>query len=1493
MDAEVNSGNNASKIFQEVLQNNIGIVIEKSDTGTESIVSASQNDKVNETIRETEERTRQCSLCKNFSSVLPEAASLCLGDYTCSQCVEPQFVEDPSSKHSHILKEECNVRQSFDGNTIAPERCLTGAQFAAGKLDETKVNCHEENTRHSQHNKQICVETLEENATQHHALNQNGSYPEHVKRVNVLRPNQVAPTENNVGVHILWCEPCRAQQKTVIARVYCEECDNECLCETCEKHHKIQKSTKQHVLKDINHYINQSTDKLQMCEPCESLRKSSPAFFFCKECEHELLCEECGNQHAYQKSTRDHRLQSISSNVQESNFHQTKQVTMFCEPCQAQEKKNRASVFCEDCDSECLCETCEKHHRSQKFTRDHKLHDISKYTVSAIASISEQQKLFCEPCKAQDTRSPAVFFCKQCDNELLCEPCGKYHTFQKSTKKHILQDVSNYGETEPDYTTDTKLLFCDPCKAQEKDSIASFLCIECDNELFCKPCGKFHSSQKFTRGHHLQDISKCLTNTNATEKKQILCEPCQAQERTNPAFFFCKDCGNEYLCETCGKNHNSQKATRLHTLHAISKFAEGTIFKLLNSQYKFCRRCKAHDKDRIASFFCTECENELLCEACGKHHSLQKLTEGHTLKRINMIAVNVNDGITKQKINCEPCQAQGKVTPASVFCAECDNECLCESCGRYHSSRKATLGHGLQDIIMYLKVAVAKNAEEQKLVCEPCKAQEINTLATVFCVDCDNELLCGPCGKYHNSRKSTRDHYLQDLRLYAEVVENPSSGEVAGAQKFFCELCKGHGKLNPAVFVCSECEHELFCENCGNYHNVHKKFSNHLLQKIDHRQRIIMDSSSDSIEMNTPGRPVASNIGSDTVTLSWTKPGRFKKGDYFQIGCRECNESRWKICHDNIEENSYVLKNLKSKSSLVFRIRAIYCDFESNYSEESDVVTTPSSPASRMVEFSTVCGDKDRLPVSYSVPLNEIRSARNNNGKTRKFEIGSSRTSKYCEKTILLIGETGTGKSTLVDGMANFIMGVNWNDPFRFTMVNLEDEERQKLAISQTEWITSYTMYPQDGGRLKYAINIIDTPGFGDTRGFQRDQEIIEQIRELFSVQPPQGVAIIDAVCFLIKAPDARLTPTQSYIFQSIMSLFGRDIEENICSLITFADGQEPPVIAALKESKLPFGKYFTFNNSALFARNSELDQSSLTPMFWDMGLKSFQNFFHHLDSLHSKSLQLTSNVLNERFRLEATVRNLEPLLDAGLTKINALKSEIQCFEENKAIIADNKDFKYTVQTTKQLKKDLPAGQHVTNCIQCNMTCHENCQIPNNEEKRKCWAMDKKSGNCRICPDNCFWDKHANTPYIFEFIVVDEEKTYAEMKKKYEKATGQLLSQEQLITQMDKELNGVVDLVDDMMETVNECNTRLAVIALRPNPLTITEHIDLLIENEKMVKRNGWFERVKTLQMLRKRAQIVDNVDHFRQQATSCVKVIRKRAKGKNIFKRAWNYFGR
>lgn len=54
-----------------------------------------------------------------------------------------------------------------------------------------------------------------------------------------------------------------------------------------------------------------------------------------------------------------------------------------------------------------------------------------------------------------------------------------------------------------------------------------------------------------------------------------------------------------------------------------------------------------------------------------------------------------------------------------------------------------------------------------------------------------------------------------------------------------------------------------------------------------------------------------------------------------------------------------------------------------------------------------------------------------------KFKDGST-----SEKTVLIIGATGSGKSTLIDAMINHVVNVSFVDGCRFKMIDLTDNEK-------------------------------------------------------------------------------------------------------------------------------------------------------------------------------------------------------------------------------------------------------------------------------------------------------------------------------------------------------------------------------------------------------------------------------------------------------------------
>ncbi|KAL8164718.1 UNVERIFIED_CONTAM: hypothetical protein K2H54_003218, partial [Gekko kuhli] len=507
-----------------------------------------------------------------------------------------------------------------------------------------------------------------------------------------------------------------------------------------------------------------------------------------------------------------------------------------------------------------------------------------------------------------------------------------------------------------------------------------------------------------------------------------------------------------------------------------------------------------------------------------------------------------------------------------------------------------------------------------------------------------------------------------------------------------------------------------------------------------------------------------------------------------------------------------------------------------------------------------------------------------------KYELGHE-DPKKTHKVIMVMGATGAGKTTLINGMVNYILGVEWEDSFRFKLIH--EQTNQSQAESQTSDVTAYEIHFQNGFQIPYSLTIIDTPGFGDTRGIEHDREIIRKVREFFCT--PGGIDHIDGVCFVVQASLAHLTHAQKYVFDSVLSIFGKDIKSNILILVTFADGQVPPVLEAILESELPCAKddnnlpvHFKFNNSALFVSGSTSGENTLKfdAMFWKMGAASMKTFFESLNSLEPRSLTLTKEVLRERRRLEAAVEGLQPQIKAGLTKLDSLRKTKQILEQHKDEMDANKDFEVEIEKTVPKKFEVTTG-FITNCQKCHFTCHYPCSIANDQEKHKCVAMNGK-GDCEVCPGKCKWDIHFNQKYRWEYQTEKKRQTYAQIKEKYERACGEVMTTEKLFQELREEYEEVEEAVFSLIQQSSQSIQRLQEIALKPNPMAIPEHIDLLIQAEQQEAKPGFQDRIQSLKEM---AVIVNRIAR-NEPLLPEEEMVAKRCKAKTSRgQRFWNAF--
>ena len=486
---------------------------------------------------------------------------------------------------------------------------------------------------------------------------------------------------------------------------------------------------------------------------------------------------------------------------------------------------------------------------------------------------------------------------------------------------------------------------------------------------------------------------------------------------------------------------------------------------------------------------------------------------------------------------------------------------------------------------------------------------------------------------------------------------------------------------------------------------------------------------------------------------------------------------------------------------------------------------------------------------------NEERESTNEELKIFKYpQIFFSPSEAEKAFTFLVIGETGNGKTTLINSFLNVVMGITIDTDFRYVIVE-EDDNSQ--IHSKTKNVNIYNIKGKDGSLFQ----IIDTPGYNDTKGMSQDKIISQKIFEAFQTQ----LTSINAICFVVKSDAFRLSPTQKYIFHSILDLFGDDVKENFIAMLTFCDGGNSLVINTLKNKESIYSKiiphvknpwYYKFNNSAFFSLKRK---EKFTEMFWDLGKESFINFISRLKELPKKSLSQSIEVGKERQKLEGLIIMLQQKLKLCLNNVEQCKLEYKIINDLNKDIKDSQNYKVDITVPKVAKEQLKPGIHTTTCLQCNRTCHDNCNIKQDEYKYNCWAMDKNSKKCRFCPNKCIWKMHTNVPYIIKYYSVKETITLEELKNKYDNSKSKKLDREKILEKINDKIFSLNAECLETQEEIKRAINRIKEIALMKDMITDEEHINSLIESEKQEHTEGYKERIQYYNMLKEQKKLLVN----------------------------------
>ncbi|XP_029441924.1 uncharacterized protein LOC115081641 [Rhinatrema bivittatum] len=616
-----------------------------------------------------------------------------------------------------------------------------------------------------------------------------------------------------------------------------------------------------------------------------------------------------------------------------------------------------------------------------------------------------------------------------------------------------------------------------------------------------------------------------------------------------------------------------------------------------------------------------------------------------------------------------------------------------------------------------------------------------------------------------------------------------------------------------------------------------------------------------------------------SITITWCTPSVIGDGaviSQYWVEFKEFDSGAcWNGKHASGRFCQTTLEDLKPGTAYQIRVIA-KCGEDGNSLPSIEVmITTPKEGktlrlAEQLLKESVLLSTGQ--PSVYNLSLREEKIEES--ADHRFFRVGDATVSRK-NKVIMMVGATGSGKTTLINGLVNYVLGVEWEDNFRFKLINEGSSKSQ--AESQTSFVAAYQLNYQEGFKVPVSLTIIDTPGFGDTRGIERDKEIMKQIHVFFSKL--KYVDHIDAICFLVQASLARLTHSQKYIFDSVLSVFGNDIKDNIQILVTFADRQTPAVLEALLQAQVPCpmntkGKpiHYKFNNSAIFTNNrkpektpnsseeededDEEEGSRFDKMVWKMGTSSLNKFFAVLDKIESKSLQLTKEVLEERKRLEQLLERLQPDLKAGIAQLEVIKRKKDIVERQRKVLEDNMEDGDKVEE-ENVKENIDS-KCATNCPLCQVSCHFPCELPSDDNTEYCAAMDY-SGQCVVCPGKCPWKVHLHQNFMW-IIKRRTFKSSAGTENMIEMVQKDVTSKMNELEALEKEYAEAEANVIKKIEESSQCLKRLEKIALKSNPLSTPEYIELLITTEKQEAKPGYEKRIEALLEVKEQAILISKI---------------------------------
>lgn len=391
---------------------------------------------------------------------------------------------------------------------------------------------------------------------------------------------------------------------------------------------------------------------------------------------------------------------------------------------------------------------------------------------------------------------------------------------------------------------------------------------------------------------------------------------------------------------------------------------------------------------------------------------------------------------------------------------------------------------------------------------------------------------------------------------------------------------------------------------------------------------------------------------------------------------------------------------------------------------------------------------------------------------------------------ILILGRTGSGKSTFLNTAANYMLSGSFG---------LRPEEQKIQVIIPTKFLKANSGYSHSESDVKnqgksqtsepiaYTFNLDgrsitfwDTPGMGDTEGLKRDEFNLKNIMEKVSQDGD-----LSGIILFFNGSETRETIDKIYAFQKLIGIIPDIARKNMIVVLTNTYKESSNFyLQPILDLGISKDRIFYMNNSVLAS----------DPALWSeprVALRLMQDWEDSMTILGAICTQLSNNsqAIGKEFKkmwaLRSRVMRLFHDVKLKFSEIQETHASIDIFnakfDQENAVAEDFKNYaqKAKVKSLKFIED--PNRHYSTICSVHHTTCHDQCDLKETtqigaEIFTNCAAFhDHPNGSrCNTCSSRsnpCSFASHYHARGKFKMVEETLQDRLDAYKKRYENAT--------------------------------------------------------------------------------------------------------------------------